>query len=282
MSVPSIPAAPGHQPPHCASLTIAVASVDVKVRELSVPGALEVTPVQHGDDRGCVPRVVPRGPLHAGHGPRAPTSPRPTARSPRWAPLRGIHFAQLPPSQAKFVTCCQRCGARRGRRPARGIADFGAWDSVLIDDTDRRAVYLPEGLGHAFLALDDAARSSPTCARPPTRRGASTACTRSTRRSASTGPPRTGAGVRWSCCSRRRMPLRRRWRRCASRVCWRRSRTACAYAQGSVLEGGAGLERFPPRRGGGGTTRRCRRGPGSKAPAARSRARSLILVMSTE
>ncbi|MGB7382463.1 MAG: dTDP-4-dehydrorhamnose 3,5-epimerase, partial [Rhodococcus sp. (in: high G+C Gram-positive bacteria)] len=36
-----------------------------------------------------------------------------------------------------------------------GSPTFGAWDSVHIDDVDRRAVYLPEGLGHAILSLED-------------------------------------------------------------------------------------------------------------------------------
>jgi len=34
------------------------------------------------------------------------------------------------------------------------------WDSVLLDTTDRRAIYLAEGLGHAFVALSDDATVS--------------------------------------------------------------------------------------------------------------------------
>ena len=36
-----------------------------------------------------------------------------------------------------------------------GSPTFGQWDSVLLDDRDRRSVYISEGLGHAFLALED-------------------------------------------------------------------------------------------------------------------------------
>jgi dTDP-4-dehydrorhamnose 3,5-epimerase len=36
-----------------------------------------------------------------------------------------------------------------------GSPTFGAWDSVLLDDVDRRGIYLAEGLGHAFLSLED-------------------------------------------------------------------------------------------------------------------------------
>jgi dTDP-4-dehydrorhamnose 3,5-epimerase len=36
-----------------------------------------------------------------------------------------------------------------------GSPTFGTWDAVLLDDVDRRAIYLSEGLGHAFMSLED-------------------------------------------------------------------------------------------------------------------------------
>ena len=36
-----------------------------------------------------------------------------------------------------------------------GSPTFGQWDSVLLDDRDRRSIYLSEGLAHGFLALQD-------------------------------------------------------------------------------------------------------------------------------
>ena len=54
----------------------------------------------------------------------------------------------------------------------------------MLDDVDRRAVYIAEGLGHGFCALtDDATLTLPVLVRGTTR-PASTACTRSTRSSA--------------------------------------------------------------------------------------------------
>ena len=41
-----------------------------------------------------------------------------------------------------------------------GSPTFGTWDSVLLDEVDRRAIYLPEGFGHAFVALTDDATVS--------------------------------------------------------------------------------------------------------------------------
>jgi dTDP-4-dehydrorhamnose 3,5-epimerase len=36
-----------------------------------------------------------------------------------------------------------------------GSPTFGEWDTVLLDDVDRRAIYLSKGNGHAFVSLDD-------------------------------------------------------------------------------------------------------------------------------
>ena len=69
--------------------------------------------------------------------------------------LRGIHFADVPPGQAKYVMC-----------PAGAIKDyvvdirvgsptFGTWEAVTITATDRNAILLDVGLGHAFVALED-------------------------------------------------------------------------------------------------------------------------------
>jgi dTDP-4-dehydrorhamnose 3,5-epimerase len=69
--------------------------------------------------------------------------------------LRGVHFALVPPGQAKYVYC-----------PAGKVLDvivdvrvgsptFGVHDAVLLDSDQPRAVYLSEGLGHAFVSLAD-------------------------------------------------------------------------------------------------------------------------------
>ena len=69
--------------------------------------------------------------------------------------LRGLHFAQVPPGQAKYVTCVRGAflDVVVDLRP--GSPTYGHWDSVLIDDVDRRSVFLSEGLGHAILSLED-------------------------------------------------------------------------------------------------------------------------------
>ena len=69
--------------------------------------------------------------------------------------LRGIHFSDVPPGQAKYVTCVRGAALDVVVDIRVGSPTFGQWDSVLLDDVDRRQMYLAEGLGHAFMALED-------------------------------------------------------------------------------------------------------------------------------
>ena len=47
-----------------------------------------------------------------------------------------------------------------------GSPTFGRWDSVVLDDRDRRSIYISEGLGHAFLALEDDSTVMYLCSAP--------------------------------------------------------------------------------------------------------------------
>ena len=74
--------------------------------------------------------------------------------------VRGIHFADIPPGQAKYVTTVHGAVLDFVIDIRLGSPTFGQWDSVLLDDVDRKAIYLGEGLGHAFVALTENATVS--------------------------------------------------------------------------------------------------------------------------
>src|SRR4029078_10757087 len=80
--------------------------------------------------------------------------------------LRGVHFAQLPPSQAKYVTCLHGSVFDVVVDIRVGSPTFGKWDAVVLDTRDRRSIYLSEGLGHAFLALEDESTVMYLCSAP--------------------------------------------------------------------------------------------------------------------
>ena len=74
--------------------------------------------------------------------------------------MRGIHFADIPPGQAKYVTATYGAVLDYVIDIRTGSPTFGQWDSVLLDDVDRKAIYIAEGLGHAFVALTEGATVS--------------------------------------------------------------------------------------------------------------------------
>ncbi|MFE3020744.1 dTDP-4-dehydrorhamnose 3,5-epimerase family protein [Streptomyces sp. NPDC059256] len=69
--------------------------------------------------------------------------------------LRGIHYAAVPPGQAKYVTCVSGAVLDVVVDLRTGSPTFGTWEAVRLDDREHRAVYLSEGLGHAFMALEE-------------------------------------------------------------------------------------------------------------------------------
>lgn len=126
----------------------------MQIRELSVPGAFEVTPRQFPDDRGTFWEWYRFDALAdaVGH----PLDLRQgNASISRKGVVRGIHFADVPPSQAKYVTVTHGAVIDFVIDIRVGSPTFGQWDSVVLDTVDRRALYVGEGLGHCFVSLVD-------------------------------------------------------------------------------------------------------------------------------
>jgi dTDP-4-dehydrorhamnose 3,5-epimerase len=69
--------------------------------------------------------------------------------------VRGIHYALVPPGQAKYITVARGSVVDFVVDIRVGSPTFGQWESVVLDDVGRTALYLAEGLGHAFVALED-------------------------------------------------------------------------------------------------------------------------------
>ena len=123
-------------------------------RPLKIEGAFEVTPRQFNDSRGVFLESF-RGDKLAEHiGHRLDVVQTNISVSSRGT-VRGIHFAEVPPSQAKYVTALSGAAIDFVIDVRVGSPTFGEWDSLLLDGVDRRAVYISEGLGHCFLALED-------------------------------------------------------------------------------------------------------------------------------
>lgn len=124
------------------------------VVETGIPGAVAITPRQYPDDRGTFLEWYRFDRLADVVGRRFDLRQGNLSVSRRGV-LRGLHLASVPTGQAKYVTVVAGAAIDYFVDVRVGSPTFGHWDSVRLDTVDRRAVFLPEGLAHAFLALED-------------------------------------------------------------------------------------------------------------------------------
>jgi dTDP-4-dehydrorhamnose 3,5-epimerase len=77
--------------------------------------------------------------------------------------IRGIHWTDSPEGQAKYVSC-----------PKGSLWDvvvdlrsdsetFGQWDARILSAENRQSLLISEGIGHAFMALEDGTVASYLC-----------------------------------------------------------------------------------------------------------------------
>ena len=69
--------------------------------------------------------------------------------------VRGVHYALVPPSQAKLVQC-QRGSIKDYVIDIRiGSPTFGQFEAIDLDEGSANAIFIEEGLAHAFVALEN-------------------------------------------------------------------------------------------------------------------------------
>jgi dTDP-4-dehydrorhamnose 3,5-epimerase len=121
-----------------------------------LPGAWLFTPVQHPDDRGVFLEWYKAGALESVTGRRFELAQANHSVSSRGV-VRGVHFAEVPPGQAKWVYCAQGSLIDVVVDLRVGSPTFGRSASARLDDIDRRAVFVSEGLGHGFVVESERA-----------------------------------------------------------------------------------------------------------------------------
>lgn len=124
------------------------------VTELGISGAWLFEPFVHADERGTFLESVRRDVLeqHVGHALELHQGNWSTSKA---GVIRGIHFADIPPGQAKYVMCVRGAIVDVVVDIRTGSPTFGTWCSEQLDEDNHRAIYVSEGLGHGFMALAD-------------------------------------------------------------------------------------------------------------------------------
>ncbi|WP_040832836.1 dTDP-4-dehydrorhamnose 3,5-epimerase family protein [Nocardia brevicatena] len=134
----------------------------MQFREMAIPGAWVCTPRTLRDERGGFAETFKASEFEKATGRSFDLLQVNTSVSAAGV-LRGIHYTDDPPGQAKYVGCVRGAflDVVVDLRPA--SPTFGRWDSVILDDVDRRSVFLSEGLGHAVLSLEDGSTLTYLC-----------------------------------------------------------------------------------------------------------------------
>jgi len=132
---------------------------------LDIDGAWVLAPRIHRDGRGSFLEWFRDAEFHEAVGYRMDVAQANCSVSRRGV-IRGIHFSDVPPGQAKYVTCASGAIADVVVDLRVGSPGFGRWQAVRLDDETRRAVYIAEGLGHAFVALSEQATVLYLCSTP--------------------------------------------------------------------------------------------------------------------
>lgn len=127
----------------------------VTVRRLAIDGAVEFTPSVYRDERGLFASPYQEAAFTATFGwPLFPVRDLSHNVSARGV-LRGIHYTSTPPGRAKYVYCPYGKVQDFLIDLRVGSPTFGRWDSTKLGGDTCRAIYVPVGVGHAFLSLAD-------------------------------------------------------------------------------------------------------------------------------
>ena len=80
--------------------------------------------------------------------------------------IRGIHWADVPPGQAKYVFCSKGAIWDVVVDIRVGSPTFGQFDGEVISAENGKCVLIREGLGHVFLSLEDDTVVNYLCSEP--------------------------------------------------------------------------------------------------------------------
>jgi dTDP-4-dehydrorhamnose 3,5-epimerase len=126
----------------------------VDIFPLSIAGAFSITNTVHGDERGEFVEWFRADRIKGATAIDFSTVQANLSVSQKGT-LRGIHFADVPPGQAKYVMCATGSIQDYVVDIRVGSPTFGKWDSLTITADSRNAILLDVGLGHAFVALEE-------------------------------------------------------------------------------------------------------------------------------
>ncbi|MDG4861007.1 dTDP-4-dehydrorhamnose 3,5-epimerase family protein [Streptomyces sp. T-3] len=127
------------------------------VRELKIAGAYHFVPRTFPDERGYLFSPYQETAFKEATGHSLFPVRQTNHSGSRRGVVRGVHYTTTPPGMAKYVHCSRGRALDMVVDVRVGSPTFGEWDAVELDADRPSAIYLPVGVGHAFVALEDTA-----------------------------------------------------------------------------------------------------------------------------
>ena len=153
-------------PPRYCRLLMTVATVGrVEAKAGSIEGLWLFTPILRPDDRGVFLESFKDSVFTEAVGHRFDLKQMNISVS-KQGTVRGIHFADVPPGQGKYVQCFDGRILDIVVDIRVGSPTFGQWEAVELDGDSRQGLYIAEGLGHAFCALSESVTVGYLCSEP--------------------------------------------------------------------------------------------------------------------
>lgn len=150
---------------YCCQFTAVATVCSVEATPKSIEGVWLFTPILRPDDRGVFLESFKDSVFTETVGHRFDLKQMNISVSKKGT-VRGIHFADVPPGQAKYVQCFDGRILDIVVDIRVGSPTFGQWDAVELDGDSRQGLYIAEGLGHAFCALSESVTIGYLCSEP--------------------------------------------------------------------------------------------------------------------
>lgn len=131
----------------------------MKLVRTELPGVLIVEPAVFGDDRGWFLESFNEARFEAALRDLGEPVPRRFVQDnhscSKAGVLRGLHYQLAPHAQGKLVRVVQGAVFDVAVDLRKGSAHFGRWVGVELSAQNHRQLWIPEGFGHGFMALQD-------------------------------------------------------------------------------------------------------------------------------
>lgn len=135
------------------------------IEPVGIESAWVVTPLVHRDNRGSFQESFRAAEFVDLLGCQ-PQISQVNCSTSRRGVIRGIHFTEVPPGQAKYVWCVRGAVMDVVVDIRVGSPTYARWSAVTLDDETGRAIFISEGLGHAFAVLSTTATLIYLCSTP--------------------------------------------------------------------------------------------------------------------